>query len=119
MMRLYLKPVKLKHQRPIGDQYGSLELHENYLKYNLDFEAEEPKDKDDLSLGWETVITKVELICLMKSISGIEKSWSVINRKWMVVIMVDGFIDDIKAFFNREDEAENYFGHLIMWLGLK
>ena len=113
--RIDITPVKLKHQKPLSCQHCYIELNVDYLRYCVDFEADEPVDREDLLQGWEAVRTKIETVILKSMIAGFEVAWSVFNRRWSLYILVVG-ADDLRTFFAREEDALYLRDKLLKWL---
>lgn len=82
----------------------------------MEFFANEPViDDDDLS-GWkEGVYNYFNIISMKDKISGLEQSFTK-DKKWAVYILVTGFAQDLKAFFNKRSEAEELFETIQNWL---
>lgn len=94
----------------------SLEIRDNSVQYTAKFYADEPKNEDDKSLGWENVFNHFQLVASKGNIAGIEINWLNHANKWSVLIIVNGFANDIKIYFERENEAQNVFDKLHKWL---
>ena len=111
-----IPPIKLEHQDP--DKEGSivLELHDKYVVYKANFYAEEPKDKDDKSLGIETVYNNFELAAFKHQCVCVEKSWLSQAKRWSVYIYVNGLGYDIKMYFKKESEATEVYNKVFKWL---
>lgn len=111
-----IKPMDLYNQKMSKDGVLKLEFFEKYIIYSGDFFAEEPINRDDHELGWETVDNKFELIANRNDIVGFEKSWVHVYQHWTVYIFVNGMRDDIKMFFKKEQEANEVADKLIKYL---
>ena len=100
-----------------------VELHEDRMHYKVKFKADEPKDREDESLGWEEVNTCWERIVFKERISGVEIEYiqATANNdnkenRWCVVICMTGFKDDIKVFFEKEPPAREFLKQISDWL---
>ena len=110
---IQIKPMNLRNQKMDSDGDLRLEFYDRYFKYIGDFYAEEPKDREDHNLGWDTIHNYFEVIIDKNSVSGIEKSWNQIHNHWSVYIFVDGMAEDIKIFFKGQIEADALMEKLI------
>lgn len=94
----------------------SLEIRDNSVVYTAKFYADEPKDESDKGLGWENVFNCFRLVASKTNIAGIEINWLSRATKWSVLILVNGFQNDIKMYFEKEGEAQSIFDKLHKWL---
>lgn len=94
----------------------SLELRDNSVVYSAQFYADEPKSENDKALGWENVFNSFKTVASKQNVAGIEISWLNHATKWSVLIIVNGFNNDIKMYFESEGEAQNVFDRLHKWL---
>ena len=53
---IQIKPMGLRNQKMDSDGELRLEFYDRYFTYIGDFFAEEPKDREDHNLGWETIL---------------------------------------------------------------
>lgn len=83
-----------------------LELYDCYFKYIGIFHAEEPKDKEDHSLGWETVYNNFEISVIKTSMVSIVKSWNDKYKYYCLYISVNGMGEDISLFFKKEKDVD-------------
>jgi hypothetical protein len=111
-----IKPMDLYNQKMSEDGILKLEFYDRYIIYSCNFFAEEPINRDDHELGWETVDNKFELIADKNAIIGFEKNWMHEYKYWTVYIFVNGMRDDIKMFFKKEQEANEVVEKLIKYL---
>lgn len=114
--KIHIPQLDLENQKITDFTELSLEIRDNSVLYTARFYAEEPIDEDDKSLGWENVFNAFSLVASKDKISGIEKCWLKVAKKWGVYIFVSGFDNDIKAYFKRESEAEAVYQKLHNWL---
>jgi hypothetical protein len=110
---IQVKPMNLKNQRMNEDGDLRLEFYDGYFKYIGDFYADEPKDRDDHSLGWEMVYNRFDIVVNKTCISGFEKSWAHQYEHWSVYIFINGIGDEIKLFFKSEKDANEVMDKLI------
>lgn len=113
--KIDIVPIDLECQKPTEVRGCWIELFNNHLEYHIDFFADEPIDQEDLSLGWETVYNGVDTMAMKKNIAGIEVVRTK-NKKWGLFIMIDGFPNDIKAYFNKRSQAQELYHLIYEWL---
>lgn len=106
----------LRNQKMDSDGELRLEFYEKYFTYIGDFFADEPKDTEDHSLGWETIRNYFEIIIDKNFVAGFEKSWSQAHNHWSIYVFVDGMANDIKLFFKTQIEADSVFEKLTNYL---
>jgi hypothetical protein len=106
----------LKRQTILSVKYHTLELYYNHLVKKCDFFAEEP-NSDDESMPWEERRNYFETLVAKKSIAGIEKSFSPSGNVYRIDIMIDGFNDDLTAYFkpSMKKEMNDCFEKLARW----
>jgi hypothetical protein len=108
--------IDLENQKVTDFTELSLEIRDNSVMYSVRFYADEPKDENDKELGWENVFNSFKTVAAKQNIAGIEISWLNHAKKWSVMILVNGFSNDIKMYFKREGEAKALFDKLHKWL---
>jgi hypothetical protein len=108
--------VDLENQKVTAFTELSLEIRDNSVMYTARFYADEPKNEEDKGLGWENVFNCFKLVAFKQNIAGIEINWLDHAKKWSVLILVNGFSNDIKLYFKRESEAQSLFDKLHKWL---
>lgn len=114
--RIELELCKLENQTPTDVKEAYFELYHTYLKYRLLFFADEPKDVDDKTLGWETAFTSFESICFKTAIVGVEKSYVQKSKVWGLYLSVNGMSQDIKAYFKKESTCQEVYDKIKNWL---
>lgn len=114
--KIDIPSLDLENQKITDFTELSLEIRENCIMYTARFYADEPKDENDKGLGWENVFNCFKLVASKQNIAGIEINWLDHAKKWSVLILVNGFSNDIKLYFKREGEAQNVFDKLHKWL---
>lgn len=114
--RIDIPNIDLENQKVTDFTELSLEIRDNSVMYTVRFYADELKDENDKGLGWENVFNSFKLIATKQNIAGIEISWLNHAKKWSVLILVNGFSNDIKIYFKRESEAQSLFDKLHKWL---
>jgi hypothetical protein len=113
---VYIETMELSRQKMNGDGDIRLEFYNKYIRYVCKFFAEEPVDREDTSLGWETIDNNFEIIISKRSIAGLEKYWDQKENHWRLYIYVDGMPEDVKVFFKTEAEIENLLNKLKPYL---
>lgn len=113
--RIDIKPIELENQKIKECTEFYLELRDDNILYACRFYADEPKDENDKTLGWESIFNCFTTVARKSSIAGIEKVYTK-YKYWGVYIMVNGFANDMKIFFKRESEAQELFDKLHKWL---
>lgn len=113
---IQIKPMELRNQKMDSDGELRLEFYEKHFTYIGDFFAEEPKDREDHSLGWETIRNYFEIIIDKNAVAGFEKSWNQTHNHWSIYIFVNGMAEDIKLFFKTQLEADAVAQKLINYL---
>lgn len=102
---IQIKPMELRNQKMNSDGELRLVFYDKYFTYIGDFFADEPKDTEDHSLGWETIRNYFEIIVDKNAVAGFEKSWNQVHDHWSVYVFVNGMAQDIKLFFKTQLEA--------------
>lgn len=114
--KISIPNLDLENQKVTDLTELSLEIRGNSVMYTARFYADEPKDENDKELGWENVFNSFKIVAAKENIAGIEISWLHRAKKWSVLILVNGFSNDIKIYFKRESEALSLFEKLHKWL---
>lgn len=112
---IHIKPIDLRDQKPTGEGDIQIELSEKYIIYYAKFYAEEPINKQDHDLGWETVYNHFETVVSKSAIVGMEKSYMPTQNLWAVYVFVYGMSEDLKMFFKKESEAQDVFDKLFKY----
>lgn len=115
MIRIEFAPINLANQTIVESRECFIELHEKYLRYRIEFFADEYKDDDDRILGEETIYNNFDIIALKQHIAGLRKSFT-LDKKWAVQISVSGFATDINIYSKKQSTAQEQFGILQDWL---
>lgn len=115
-MKIDIPAIDLENQKITDFTELSLVIRDNCVEYTARFYADEPKDENDKELGWHNVFNAFRLIAKKENIAGIEINWLNHAKKWSVLILVNGFSNDIKMYFKREGEAQSVFDKLYKWL---
>lgn len=115
-MKIDIPAIDLENQKITDFTELSLVIRDNCVEYTARFYADEPKDENDKELGWHNVFNAFRLIAKKENIAGIEINWLNHAKKWSVLILVNGFSNDIKMYFKREGEAQVVFDKLYKWL---
>lgn len=114
--RMDILSLDLENQKITDFTELSLEIRDNSVQYTARFYADEPIDENDKGLGWQNVFNRFRLVASKENIAGIEINWLNHAKKWSVLILVNGFSNDIKLYFKREGEAQSVFDKLHKWL---
>lgn len=114
--KISLSSIDLENQKITDFTELSLEIRDSSVMYTARFYADEPKDENDKELGWQNVFNAFRLVASKSKIAGLELCWLDHAKKWKVLILVNGFQNDIKMYFKREGEAQSVFDKLHKWL---
>lgn len=113
--KIAIIPIHLKNQKPTDVKESFLELHDTYVHYHIEFFADEPKDENDVELGWDNVYSKYDIIAFKKNVAGLEKSFTK-DKKWGVYIILFGFQHDIKFYYRSQEKAQEMYDKIFNWL---
>lgn len=114
--KIVITPIALLNQKPTDIKECFLELYDTYLRYKIEFYADEPKNLEDHDLGWNVgVYNYYDIIALKNKVSGLQKFYTE-NKKWAVYIIVEGFGGDIKIYHRTAEVAEKLLNQLKEWL---
>lgn len=113
--KILIKPIELRNQKPTDIKDCYIELFPNYLKYKMDFDAEEPIINDDVASGWEPVYNNYDITVMKHKIAGVEKSFTK-DKKWGVYIIISGFANDLKVYSKSQTTAQQLFDKIHDWL---
>lgn len=113
--KIPIAPLALTEQKPTEIKEGYIQLFPTYLFYKIEFYADEPIIRNDLESGWENVFNSFDIIALKKNIAGLEKSFTG-NKKWVVIVLVNGFGSDLKIYFKTQLLAQQLFEKIQKWL---
>lgn len=114
-MKIEVKPITMKAQTPTKIIYGYIKLEESHIDYCMKFERDSPVNPEDELQGWEHGITCFETTALKSKISGVEK-YLTQDKQWGVYIAVTGFPEDMKFYFEDEENANNFRDKIKTWL---
>ena len=115
MEKIEFEIVSLENQKPTNVRGSHIELHEKYLRYYCDFNADEPVDDEDHALGWEDVITFLDCKALKSAISVVERCYIEKTKRWAVHIVITGTAQDLKVFFKKRKDSEEFEEKLMTW----
>lgn len=113
--KLTIKPINLGKQKPTDVKECYLELLDNHLRFVLKFNADEPIIEDDEMSGTKSVMTSFDIIAMKKHVAGTEKSYTK-GGNWLVIILVNGFDNEIKIYSRTETMAQQFFDKINTWL---
>lgn len=114
--KISIPAIDLLNQKVTESTELSLEIRDNCIMYTARFYADEPKDENDKELGWENIFNCFKTVADKRNVAGVEISWLNHAKRWSVLIIVNGFNNDIKIYFKRESEAQALFDKLHKWL---
>lgn len=114
--KISIPAIDLENQKVTDFTELSLVIRDNSVAYTARFYADEPKDENDKGLGWDNVFNSFKTVAAKQNIAGIEISWLNHAKRWSVLVIVNGFNNDIKMYFKREGEAQTVFDKLHKWL---
>lgn len=116
LYKINIPSIDLENQKVTDFTELTLEIRDNGVMYTARFYADEPRNENDKELGWENVFNSFKLVAAKQNVAGIEISWLNHAKKWSVLILVNGFANDIKMYFKRKSEAQDLFDKLHKWL---
>lgn len=110
-----IRLVNLMNQRVINQRIARIVFEGDVMRYTIDFDAKEPVDKDDKSLGWKEVRHFNDWTVFRYSIATIEMFLADEGRFWRISLTLINGSEDINFFFKYTDriEAENLRDQLI------
>jgi hypothetical protein len=125
-MKIQLKAVKLTKQIITKITEFHLELHEKNpsdpasgwgetFEYIACFEATEFVNPDDELMGVKSAITHFKVFGYKKDVVAIEISFVEHANVWLVALVANGFSNDIKMYFKKQEEAESVYEILKKW----
>lgn len=116
MNKLDFKLVTLKNQKPLKTKHAYLELFDDHMFYRLDFLAEEWNDPEDEMLGKKEVPNYFDTMVMKANIAAIEMvRTSEEFELWRVMIAISGVGEDLKIYFDKKEDAEEFRKKLIDW----
>lgn len=113
--KISIRPIELKYQKPTDTKDCYIEFFDTYLKYKIEFNANEPIIEKDEDSVWEDVQSNYEWLVMKRNIAGLEKSLTKDN-KWAVRIIINGFGNDINTYFRSQERAQILFDKIQNWL---
>ena len=114
--RIEITFCELKHQIPTEQSEGYILLHEKFIRYSHNFYADEPKDMDDLELGWHNVHNCYECFILKETVAGFEMGFINDQHRWKDSISLVGHHEDLRMYFIKRKKAEEVFQALVEYL---
>lgn len=122
-MKIPITAITLRHQKVIKQYDSFIELLEDRMNYKHEFKAEEPKDKEDLELGWEKVTNCFERTVKKDRVSCVDIEYiqaTVQNKneedKWSVTVQCLGVGNDISIYFKDEQAARKFHSQITEWI---
>jgi hypothetical protein len=110
--KITLELCSLSKQRVLEQREYEFDLCENHFSLRLRFKAEEPSQIDE-EMPWIEVDNDFEMVYPRRKFAGIEKVWLQEDKRWKIVISIDGVGSDIKIYFKRQAECETVFKQLV------
>ena len=110
------KPCLFKGQKVTDVQVCEVELFENHIRWQAKFYADEPKDKDDYDLGWESVFNHIDIAVKKQNIAALEMGYSQTNKAWYVMISISGMSADILLYVKHRSEAQEIHDKLYEYI---
>lgn len=85
-----------------------IELGSDYLMYVAEYYGEQPasEDKEDHSLGWESIYQNFKIKVKKSAIVSLEINWNNKREIWQVEVEANGYPNSIKFYFEKERDAE-------------
>ena len=114
MQKIEIRLCNLSKQKITELIEAFLELGDNYIRLVYRFHADEPQ-KDDESLGWESVYTDLDIHCQKEKISAIEISRINKPPRWKIMVSVSGCSEDLKVYFKSREEAQEMKDKILKW----
>lgn len=115
-MKINFKIHSLINQKPTDITHAFIDFQEPYFTYNVRFHADELKDVNDLSLGYENILNIYEIHVPRLKVCGFEKSWLPTVKLFLVSLVVQSFTNDLRIHFKRESEADEFLRVFGDWL---
>lgn len=109
-------PVKLLSQTPKEVKQSFIELGEKNIRYCVEMTADQWKDMDDESMGREEAPIYFDRYALKKNIAGIEKSWNIKAKKWVIYISIIGIAEDWRLYYNKQTDCDAMLQELLEYL---
>lgn len=110
-----LTPVNLSKQRIKSAGECFIELSPDYIRYRMQFVAEEPQN-DDEAMAWEEKENDWDVFVQKKQVVSVEK-WRCTNiERWKVIISVNGMAGDLTIYFRSQAKCEGLYKQLINYI---
>lgn len=110
--KITIEAVDLSKQKIIEPRLCEVELAEDRFIYRLKFRASEPDRKDD-ALPWSEVDNDFVFIYKRSAFTGIEKFWVQVEKRWKIMLSLQGIGSDLLLFFKRQQDCEAAFDQLV------
>lgn len=109
-------PVSLWAQKMNQVELSEVHLFKDHLRFYFKFYADEPKDINDLDLGWdENVFNYFDYSITKHWVVGVELWFSVKNKAWYVSVIANG-TKDINLYVKKQSEAQEIYDKLYNYL---
>lgn len=115
--------INMRNQKISDKEYWYLELLDETLSFKYSVLAEEPKDADDINVGWEEIQNSFERLTQRKAIAAIdlefldtpEKYKDIDADKWKITVHLHGVATDLVIYFRKEEDARKVYEQLKEW----
>lgn len=116
-MKIEIDLISLKNEKIISRKTSYLQLNNDHCIYEIDYESEILKDKDDSALGFTTGRVFYKAVFKKECISAVDTQF-LHSGRISITLSVMGNKDDIDIFFPAKKEVEARLLHdtIIEWL---
>lgn len=123
-MKLPFKLISLENQEIVEAKEAYLELLDDHLLWITHFIAEEPINIDDKMMGsrevencWRVLVLKSNAVGVDKILTHAEDPENgSLKYTWKIMISIMGMNDDIRMYFKKESEAEDFYQKISAWI---
>lgn len=118
MIRIDIEHFDLDFEKHFEISEAFVELHDTYFRYVSKHDSEQPKDKNDLSMGWEALYNDWDIRVKRSAFVSVENTWDDKNDKWNIELEAFGYGYTIKLYFQKKDENKMYdvFNKIFDWI---
>lgn len=111
-----IKPISLSRQRVVEFERCELTLNQEHALYVIQFLAEEPANDEDEMLCWNERMIKDMCAFRKSSVAAIDLHYNSGEEKHTIYISINGMAEDIKLWFENEEEAKGVFTKIGNWV---
>lgn len=115
-MKIEVKPINLKYQKPKEVKKYYVELFETHLTCVIHWMANQPIIDEDESSGWEDKLTDSEIFIKRSAINGIDRYYVRDPGVYCVLISANGIGEDFKTYFETRKEAREFMAIIQEWV---